>query len=53
LDLRISTSTVRRLLAAARLEPAETIRNLSMLGWIDVRASEELPVYEHELVGSV
>jgi len=34
-------------------EVAETIRNLSMLGWIEVCASEELPVDENDLVGAV
>jgi O-acetyl-ADP-ribose deacetylase (regulator of RNase III) len=34
-------------------EVAETIRNLSMLGWIEVHASEELPVDENDLVGAV
>jgi O-acetyl-ADP-ribose deacetylase (regulator of RNase III) len=34
-------------------EVAETIRNLSMLGWIEVRASRELPIDEDELVGTV
>ena len=32
-------------------EVAETVRNLSMLGWLDVSPSAELPVIEADLVG--
>jgi O-acetyl-ADP-ribose deacetylase (regulator of RNase III) len=44
---------VRRRPPLSEADVAETIRNLSMLGLIDVRASAELPVDESKLVGSV
>jgi hypothetical protein len=44
---------VRRRPPLKETEVAETIRNLSMLGWIEVRASRELPVSEEDLVGSL
>ena len=44
---------VRRRPPLSESDVAESVRSLSMLGWINVRASAELPVSEEDLVGAL
>ena len=46
----VMTWKVRRRPPLAEREVAEAIRNLSMLGWIDVTASGSLPIDDDVLV---